>query len=42
MRRLLAVVLAAHALAARADIAVRDDSGAEVRLKAPARAIASR
>jgi iron complex transport system substrate-binding protein len=41
MRSLLAVVLAAHALAARADIAVRDDSGAEVRLKAPARRIVS-
>jgi iron complex transport system substrate-binding protein len=38
---LLLFVLAAYALAARAGIAVRDDSGAEVRLKEPARRIVS-
>jgi iron complex transport system substrate-binding protein len=38
---LLVFVLAATALAARADIAVRDDSGAAVRLEKPARRIVS-
>ncbi|HEX4583679.1 MAG TPA: cobalamin-binding protein [Burkholderiaceae bacterium] len=41
MRCLLLLVLAACALPARADIALRDDSGAEVRLKEPARRIVS-
>ena len=41
MRRLLVLLLAACALPARADIAVRDDSGAQVRLKQPARRIVS-
>jgi iron complex transport system substrate-binding protein len=38
---LLVLLLAACALPARADIAVRDDSGAQVRLKQPARRIVS-
>ena len=38
---LILVLLATFALSARADIAVRDDSGAEVRLPAPARRIVS-
>jgi iron complex transport system substrate-binding protein len=41
VRRLLVLLLAACALPARADIAVRDDSGAQVRLKQPARRIVS-
>jgi iron complex transport system substrate-binding protein len=41
VRCLLLLVLAACALPARADIALRDDSGAEVRLKEPARRIVS-
>jgi len=42
MRRLLALILAAAGvLPVRADIAVRDDSGAEVRLRQPARRIVS-
>jgi iron complex transport system substrate-binding protein len=41
VRALLLLVLAACVLSARADIAVRDDSGAEVRLKQPARRIVS-
>ena len=41
MRRLLLFAFAACIPAAHADIAVRDDSGAEVRLKEPARRIVS-
>ena len=41
MRSLLLLVLAACAPAARADISLRDDSGAEVRLKEAARRIVS-
>jgi iron complex transport system substrate-binding protein len=41
MRRLFLLAIAACALNALADIAVRDDSGAEVRLKEPAQRIVS-